>query len=117
MRDALVGHEDSGVADWARTKGLANGERELRRIFDKSPCAAGVIDTRAPYDTARLFQSRLATPLSCHRGGFYEWDGCAWREADEAALRARLYSFLDERQTKDREGRPLPGEAQRADGR
>jgi putative DNA primase/helicase len=108
MRDALVGHEDSGVADWARTKGLANGERELRRIFDKSPCAAGVIDTRAPYDTARLFQSRLATPLSCHRGGFYEWDGCAWREADEAALRARLYSFLDERQTKTGKGDLCP---------
>ena len=108
MHDALLGHEDPDVADWARTKGLANGEREMRRIFDKTPCLAGVIDTRAPYDTARLFQSGLATPLRCHRGGFYEWDGCAWREEDEAALRARLYSFLDECQAKTGKGSLCP---------
>jgi Family of unknown function (DUF5906) len=36
MRDALLEHEDSGVRDWARTKGLANGEREMRRIYDKA---------------------------------------------------------------------------------
>jgi putative DNA primase/helicase len=108
MRDALLEHKDPDIAGWARTKGTANGEREMRRIFDKSPCAAGVIDTRAPYDTARLFQSRLATPLRCHRSGFYAWDGCAWREADEAALRARLYSFLDECQTKTGKGALCP---------
>ena len=37
MRDALLEHEDPDIAEWARTKGLANGERELRRIFDKAP--------------------------------------------------------------------------------
>jgi AAA domain len=39
MRDALLGHEDSGVADWARSKGLANDEREMCRIYDKGRCA------------------------------------------------------------------------------
>ena len=29
------GMRDPDVAEWARTKGLANGERELRRIYDK----------------------------------------------------------------------------------
>jgi putative DNA primase/helicase len=100
MRDSLLAHEDPGIGEWARTKGLANGEREMRRIFDKAQGAVRVIDIRAPYDTARLFQCSLATPMHCHRGGFYEWDGRAWPEADEAALRARLYSFLDLCQTK-----------------
>ena len=108
MRDALLEHDDPGVAEWAQTKGTADGDRELRRIYDKARDADGVIDIRAPYDTARLFQGVLATPLRYHRGDFYEWDGCAWPEADEAALRARLYSFLDERQTKTGNGRLCP---------
>jgi putative DNA primase/helicase len=108
MREALLKHEDPDIAEWARTKGLASGERELRRIFDKARRAAGVIDVRAPYDNARLFQAGLATPLHYHRGAFYEWDGCAWPEADEAALRAKLYSFLDECQTKAGNGRLCP---------
>jgi hypothetical protein len=36
MRAALLEHEDLGVAEWVRTKGLDNGEPELRRIFDKT---------------------------------------------------------------------------------
>jgi putative DNA primase/helicase len=107
MRDALLEHEDLGIAEWALTKGLANGERELRRIYDKAQGANSVIDVRAPYDTARL-QRGLATPLRYHRGSFYEWNGCAWPEADEAALRARLYSFLDLCQTKTGTGRLCP---------
>ena len=35
MRDVLLKHDDPGVAEWARTKGLANDEREMRRIFDR----------------------------------------------------------------------------------
>jgi putative DNA primase/helicase len=59
-----------------------------------------VIDTRAPYDNARLFQSRLTTPLRHHRGGFYEWNGSSWPEAGEDNLRSRLYAFLDSCQCK-----------------
>jgi len=36
MRDALLAHEDPDIAEWARSKGLADGERELKRIFDKA---------------------------------------------------------------------------------
>ena len=63
-----------------------------------------IISLKAPYDTARLFQRSLATPLRHHRGSFFEWNGCAWPEADEAMLRARLYAFLDNCQSKDAKG-------------
>jgi hypothetical protein len=36
MRDALLAHTDVEIAEWARTKGMADGERELRRIFGKA---------------------------------------------------------------------------------
>ncbi len=36
MRVALLDHEDPGIAAWARSKGLADGEREIRRIFDNA---------------------------------------------------------------------------------
>jgi hypothetical protein len=36
MRSALLESKDPEIAEWARTKGLANDERELRRIFDKA---------------------------------------------------------------------------------
>lgn len=66
-----------------------------------------VIDVRAPYDNARLFQARLATPLRHHRGGFYEWNGSSWPEAGEDKLRAQLYAFLDGCQSKTK-GRSCP---------
>jgi hypothetical protein len=36
MRGVLLRHQNSGVADWAQTKGLADNEREMRRIYDKA---------------------------------------------------------------------------------
>ena len=95
MRDALLDHQDPEIAEWAQEKGLPNGERELRRVYDRAP-ASGLINLRAPYDTARLFQHGLAVSLRHHRGGFFEWSGSAWLEAEEAGLRARLYAFLDQ---------------------
>ena len=107
MRDALLGHNDPEIAEWARTKGMDNGERELRRIYDRA-LTAGVISTQAPYDTARAFQRGLAVPLRHHRGDFFEWNGCAWLEVEEASLRARLYAFLDRCKRKTAEGKLLP---------
>ena len=107
MRDALLGHNDPEIAEWARTKGMDNGERELRRVYDRA-LTAGVISTQAPYDTARAFQRGLAVPLRHHRGDFFEWNGCAWLEVDEAGLRARLYAFLDQCKRKTAEGKLLP---------
>ena len=68
------------------------------------PAGAIVIDARAPYDVARLFRARLATPLHHHRGVFYEWDGSSWPEAGADKLRARLYAFLDGCQSKTKGG-------------
>ena len=107
MRDALLGHNDPEIAEWARTKGMDNGERELRRIYDRA-LTAGVISTQAPYDTARAFQRGLAVPLRHHRGDFFEWNGCAWLEVEEAGLRARLYAFLDQCKRRTAEGKLLP---------
>jgi AAA domain len=36
MRDALLADEDPEIAEWARTKGLANNERELHRIYENA---------------------------------------------------------------------------------
>ena len=108
MRDALLADADPDIAEWARTKGTANGERELRRIYDNAQAAPGVINPRAPYDVARLFQGSLSTPLHHHRGAFYEWGGAAWPETAEPALRARLYAYLDRCKRKNSEGELCP---------
>lgn len=62
----------------------------------RAHAVARIINVCAPYDTAKLFQGSLRTPLHHHRGAFYEWSGAAWLGTDEAALRARLYRFLDQ---------------------
>jgi hypothetical protein len=36
MRNALLTYADLEISEWARTKGIANDERELRRIYDKA---------------------------------------------------------------------------------
>ena len=36
MRDGLLQHANPEIADWANTKGMNNGERELRRIYDNA---------------------------------------------------------------------------------
>jgi putative DNA primase/helicase len=107
MGDALLGHNDPEIAEWARTKGMANGERELRRVYDRA-LTTGVINPGAPYDTARVFQRGLAVPLRHHRSAFFEWSGCAWLEVDDAGLRARLYAFLDQCKRKTADGELLP---------
>jgi putative DNA primase/helicase len=67
-----------------------------------------LINVRAPYDIARLFAPAEPNMLIYHRGGFYEWDGCAWPAADEAMVRSRLYEFLDLRKTVNARGDIIP---------
>jgi putative DNA primase/helicase len=74
---------------------------------DKGP-AGGIISARAPYDTARLFQSGLNAPLKYHRGAFYEWNGSAWPLASEDMPRARLYAFLDRCRSRTDKGALCP---------
>ena len=44
MRDRLLNHRDPGIADWAHEKGMANDEREMRRIWDKAPAGSAAED-------------------------------------------------------------------------
>jgi Virulence-associated protein E len=39
MRDALLADADHEISEWARTKSLANGERELHRIYENAKAA------------------------------------------------------------------------------
>jgi putative DNA primase/helicase len=82
---------------------------EIRARAEKARVErAVVIDPRAPYDTARLFQSRLATALHYHRGAFYEWDGSSWPEAGADGLRSFLYGFLDRCEVRGAKGALTP---------
>jgi hypothetical protein len=41
MRNALLAGDDPEIADWARTKGLVSGEREIRRLYDNAHVSCG----------------------------------------------------------------------------
>ena len=98
---------DPETATWYVEKGIANGGRELHRIWQKAGTDFGkvvglprVIDPKAPYDIARAFLNAHFVEggqrtLHRHRGAFYAWNGKAYPEADDAGLRAKIYDFLD----------------------
>lgn len=67
-----------------------------------------LINVRAPYDIARIFAPSEPETLHFHRGGFYEWSGRAWPDADESMLRSRLYEFLDRCTTTNAKGEVIP---------
>jgi len=96
---------DPETADWVREKGEANGERKLKRIWDKADriviAPPYKIDPKAPLATARLFRKLRfdvddEPTLFHHRGGFYAWNGAAYPEADGSEVRAAVYCFLNE---------------------
>src|ERR1700722_3095454 len=104
--EELVARELAAEAS-VRARGGGNRSKSTggaKKERNDAPAGAAVIDPRAPYDTARLFRARLASPLHHHRGVFYEWNGASWPEAGEDRLRARLYSFLDQCQSKTKGG-------------
>jgi putative DNA primase/helicase len=60
-----------------------------------------ILDPRAPYDIALEFVRRhyhrdSVQTLHHRNGAFYSWSVRHYPEADEAALRAELYTFLNE---------------------
>lgn len=65
---------DPDVAEWARTKGQANGGRELRRIWDKA--------TPLDLDDANLTEDAIARDFAEHYAGRYVYDHemCVWFE-------------------------------------
>jgi hypothetical protein len=62
--------------------------------------ATRIIDTAAPYTTAKLFLDQFVAPdktrtIHHHRGAFYRWKENAYPEIVDTELRSELYDFLD----------------------
>ena len=96
------------AADAPDFKPQANGNL-LEGETNPHPSSAIVIDTGAPYASAKLFLDRVFAAnekrmLHHHRGGFYRWTGIAYPEITEAELRSQLYAFLDQCFTRDLKG-------------
>jgi putative DNA primase/helicase len=71
-----------------------------------------VIDTKAPFTTAKLLRDTLGTgagipTLYHHKGAFYKWNGRAYVETADAELRSEIYPFLDQSVSKDAKGKLL----------
>ena len=83
--------------------------------LDATGAAAGrpwEIDPKAPYDTAKLmvqaqFTDREAQIVHRHRGGFHLWNGTAYPEIEDAAMRAAAYGFLDRCFVSTKQGEPV----------
>jgi putative DNA primase/helicase len=93
-------------SDWLAAGGTREQLDELLAaapLFRNSTTALAtlIIDPGAPFDTARLFLASKhivdsSRTLHHHRGSFYAWNGKCYPEAEEAAIRAELYRFLDQ---------------------
>jgi putative DNA primase/helicase len=72
-----------------------------------------VIDTRAPFSTAKLFLDKFVTRVDArtlhhHRGTFYKWNGRAYLEKGDGELRSEIYPFLDKSFVQDQKGNLQP---------
>ena len=93
------------ISDWLAEGGTREQLKQLAAgaaLFRNEGTAplALIIDPGAPLDTARLFLKSKhiiggSRTLYHHRGAFYAWNGKCYPEAEEAAFRAGLYTFLD----------------------
>jgi putative DNA primase/helicase len=89
---------DASAKGYSRSQGRSDG-RTLSNL----------IDVCAPYDVAKLlldrnFATETKRTLHRYRGGFYHWNGSAYPEIAEDALRSHVYSFLSQCETLDRRG-------------
>jgi hypothetical protein len=97
----LEDDEPGAPGDWYSRRQAGTAGRTLSNL----------IDVCAPYDVAKLllhvnFTKETKRTLHRYRGGFYHWNGSAYPEIAEDALRSHLYSFLSQCETLDRRGRP-----------
>jgi putative DNA primase/helicase len=68
-----------------------------------------ILDTKAPYATAKLFLAGFdSRTLHHHRGAFYRWNGRAYLEKADGELRSEIYPFLDLSFVKDQKGNLQP---------
>jgi putative DNA primase/helicase len=91
MRDALLADEDREIAEWTRTKGLASGEREMRRIYDnagldEAPCLKG--ERFTDLGNARRLVRFYGTDIRyvAHFNAWYIWEGHYWRRDEDGAI-------------------------------
>ena len=84
MREALLEHEDPDIAEWARTKGLANNERELKRIYGKTSDKTPTLTEDA---LALIFAARRADDMRfiAAWSKWLSWDGAHWEPDDTLA--------------------------------
>lgn len=78
-----------------------------------------VLDPRDPLPSARtLIEARYmhgnTRTLHHHRGGFYEWTGACYREADQDSILAGIWSFLESAQRKTAKEELVPFQPTRA---
>jgi putative DNA primase/helicase len=86
----------------ATTTANENGDADLNPTARSDSPVSGsnnapAIDPSAPLDTARAIlrhEVQTGSPLRCHRGSFYRFDGAAYCESGEADIRAGLYKFM-----------------------
>lgn len=111
--------EHPGSREWYVEKGLADGGRELRRIWDKTDPFTGelILPRGAPLVTAKQFVGRLHTLHSTggvsqrtihhQNASFYTWQSSHYSEHTPEETRAALYRFLDGAKTIDPDTRKI----------
>ena len=81
---------------------FANGEAAQARV----------IDTKAPFATAKFFLENYSSggsrTLGHYRGAFYAWNGRAYLEKGDGELRSEIYQFLDQSFSADSKGNLSP---------
>jgi putative DNA primase/helicase len=90
-----------------------NAQAQNKPAFTNGEAAqARVIDTKAPFATAKLFLENYASggarTLNHHRGAFYAWNGRAYLERADGELRSEIYPFLDKSFSADSKGNLSP---------
>lgn len=111
---------DPLTGEWYWQKGVADGQRELHRIWDKADPTSGelVLSGAAPLNSARQFLLRRHTvsgirTLHHQNGAFYVWRGSHYAERAPEEMRAALYAFLDGAKRTGDNGGLLPFEPTR----
>ncbi len=103
---------DPESAEWFADKGLANAQRELHRIWDKTDPFSGdlILSAASPLNSARQFIGRHYTlsgigwsgalPTLHHQNAtFYTWRSSHYVETTPEVMRSALYGFLDVAET------------------
>jgi putative DNA primase/helicase len=88
-------------------------EEEGEPLREAAKGLPGVLDPKAPLDSARVFvtlrhwhREERVPRLRFWQRQFWMWSGMHWRPFDEDTTRSRLYEFLDLAEKLDKRGKP-----------